>query len=177
MYSKEEIAKIFRYSASADELFDAFKESLELQLKDIELYKIFLSNPANTADEIKMYMEKLIKEFPQDSYALFMWAGQMFESFRSDYERLEDSYKYYFRAFETDKTNAQPILKIISLYSFEIDFPLNKKIIETAENNIASLHQKSVVYFALSNLFGKIGNVELEIKYYALAEKAAEREN
>jgi len=177
MYSKEEIEKIFRYSSIPDELFDAFKESLGLQLKDVELYKIFLCNPVNTADEIKMYVEKLIKEFPQNEYELYMWVGQLFESFRPDYERLEDSFNFYVRAFNKDKTNATPILKIINLYSFEIDFPLNKKIIEAAEDNVVSLHQKSKVYSALSSLYGKIGNVELEVKYYALAEKAAERES
>lgn len=171
------IENIFRNSASSDELFDAFREAINTKVVDIDLYKILIGNPALSSDEIKLYTEKLAKEIPHQSVNTFMWAASVFENDKENYEKLEEAIKYYQRSFFHEPTNALPLIKLLGLYNFDLDTHANKNIMDFIEHSIASVHQKSQIYFSVADLYKQKGNYLLAAKYLALGEKAAEREN
>ncbi len=176
----DEIKKIentFRASDSHDELFDAFQNALKINLSDIGVYKILIANPALSPDEIKMFTEKLIKEYSSHAFDLLMWSGKIFENKPELYNQPEEALKYYSRAWNDKPTSSTPLLKILNLYNYDIQLSSNKTIIDLVENSVAAVDDKSRVYYALSDHYRKTGDKMREIRYFALAEKASEREN
>jgi hypothetical protein len=170
------IENIFRGSSSSDELFDSFQEALKLPITEIQTYKILLGNPTLTSDEVKMYAEKLVKQFPQQSFETLLWAGRIFESQKEDQHRLEDSIRYYQRAFYENPHYESALVYMLNLYNYDIEVVTNAKIIDFVESAVVTVTKKSRVYFRLSEHFKQLGNLPLAARYLALGEKSAERE-
>lgn len=171
------IESIFRNSTSPDLLFDAFQEAIKLEVKDPEIFKILLGNPALSTDEIKMFVEKLIKEFPSNAYELFIWAAKIFEHKDDYHNSLEDAVHYYKRAHGYKPDSFVPLLNLLSLYNYELALPINKNIIELVEDRISSIRLKSKIYYALADHYKKIGDKQREGKFLLLAEKSFRLEN
>ena len=171
------IESIFRNSTSPDLLFDAFQEAIKLKVKDPEIFKILLGNPALSTDEIKMFVEKLIKEFPSNAYELFIWAAKIFEHKDDYHNSLEDTVHYYKRAHGYKPDSFVPLLNLLSLYNYELDLPANKVILELVETRISAVQIKSKVYYALAGHYKKIGDKQLEGEFLLLAEKSFRLEN
>lgn len=172
-----EIENIFRNSASPDILFDTFQETIKIKIKDPEIFKILLGNPALSTDEIKMFVEKLIKEFPGHSHELTIWAAKIFEHKNGYDNSLEDTIHYYKRAHDYKPDSPEPLLSLLSLYNYELDLPTNKIILEFVEKEISTVEIKSSIYYSLAEHYKRTGEKQLEIKYFALAERSAEIEN
>lgn len=170
------IESIFRSSTSPDELFDAFRNAIGLRIDDIELYKILLANPSISTDEIKMYTEKLLREFSEKSFQINIWAARIFENRSNYYEHLESAVYYYEKAAAAKPTDHTALVELLKLYNTEIDLPINKKILEIVEERSPAVNLKSKVYFELADLYKKKGDLVKGSRYLALAEKAAERE-
>lgn len=178
MYKSEaEIENIFRNSNSPDELFDAFRWAITHRISDIELYKILLANPILSNEELKMYSEHLSKVFADKAFDIFMWTGNIFSNFNSEYERLEDSIAYYVKALYCNPQNHEPYCKLLELYNYDLNVPTNKVIIEIAENCLDKVERKSLIYGQLSKLFEKAGLKEKSIEFKILAEKHLKEEN
>ncbi len=170
------IENIFRNSTSSDELFDAFQEALSQKFSDPGIFEILIGNPAVSSDEVKMFTEKLIKEYTGNVFVLCMWTAKVFGSFAEDYERLEDALNYYIKASLNKPTDFEPYTRILSLYNYDLDLPTNYKIVGIVESGIPPVNLKSKIYYALSEHYRKTGDLERASMYLALAEKAAERE-
>lgn len=170
------LENIFRNSTSSDELFDAFREAINLNVNDLELYKILLGNPALSSDEIKMFSEKLAKEIPEQCINTFMWTANVFEYQKEDYNKLEDAISYYQRAFEQEPANALPLIKLLNLYNYDLETQSNKTIIDFVEQKVKTVNKKSGTFFSLADLYKRKGDYLLASKYLALGEKEAERE-
>ncbi|MDP2038422.1 MAG: hypothetical protein Q8L04_13650 [Ignavibacteria bacterium] len=170
------IENIFRNSTSPDELFDAFRDAINTRVTDIDLYKILLGNPHLSPDEIKMFTEKLTKEIPNQTFNTFMWTASVFEHQKDDYEKLEDAIKYYQRSFDHNPTNELPLIRMLGLYNFDLEIPVNKEILDYVDSRVSSVNIKSRVYFSIADLYKRKDNYLLAAKYLALGEKAAERE-
>jgi len=172
----KKIEEIFRNSESHDELFDAFQIAVNIKFRDPEVFKILIANPVLSPDEIKMFTEKLINVIPEQTYNILMWTGKIFESHPNHYDHLEDAFNYYNRAISHQPESFMPYLRLLNLYNYEIDYPMNRKIIGTIENLASKVDQKSKVYYALSAHYKKCGNKDLEAEYLAMAEKETRRE-
>ena len=168
--------EIFRNSKSSDELFDAFQGAVKINLCDLQTFKILLANPTLSPDEIKMFTEKLIKEIPNESLDLLLWTGKILENHPDNSNYLEDALIYYRRAISTKPNFNEPLLRILNLYNYEIELPINRKILEIVEELVTAVDQKSKVYYALAHHYKKCGDSKSEAKYIALAEKSAKRE-
>ena len=171
------VEEIFRNSKSSDELFDTFREAIDGNVKDIELYKILLGNPALSSEEIKMFSEKLAKEIPERQLDTFLWTANVFENYKEDYYKLQDAVSYYQRAFQQEPTSAAPLIRLLNLYNFDLQTPINKMIVDYVEENVKSVNRKSDTFFALAELYKRKGDYTTASKCLALGEKAAEREN
>ena len=172
----KKIEETFRNSKSPDELFDTFQNAININLGDLETFKILLANPTLSPDEIKMFTEKLIKEIPNKALDLLLWTGKVFENHPDNYKHLEDAFSYYHRAISLQPNSHEPFLRLLNLYNHEIEFPTNQKILDVIDESVAAVDRKSKVYYALANHYKRCGDSKLEAKYIALAEKSAERE-
>ena len=84
---------------------------------------------------------------------------------------------YYKRAYDYKPDSFESLLQLLQMYNYELDLPINKDIIEFVREGIPPVKLKSKVYYALADHYKKIGDKQLEVKYYALAERSAEIEN
>jgi hypothetical protein len=177
--NSEQIKKIestFRCSNSFDELFDTFRGALQIKLSDIDTYKILLSNQTLSPDEIKIFTEKLIKEFPQNAFTISLWAAKIFENYPNIREGLDEAIYYFARAINYKPTSHEPLLGLLNLYNYETDFYTNKKLFLLIDSSLPCANIKSKIYFALADHYKKIGDNNLAAEHLALGEKAAERE-
>lgn len=173
----DKIEEIFRNSTSVDELFDSFQEAIKSGLNDLALYKILLSNPVLSTDEIKLFTQKLIKDFPHFTFDLMMWAASIFESCVDDRYGSENAFLYYSKAIQIEPSSHKPLLAILGLYNYDAEVLSNHKVIDIIVSNIQSVHFKSKVYFALADHYKKNGKYAIASIYFEMGEKAAEKEN
>ncbi|MDP4174256.1 MAG: hypothetical protein Q8933_09835 [Bacteroidota bacterium] len=173
---KQHIEKKFREATSSGELFDTFQQALKLKLKDIDLYKILLGNMALNADEIKMFTEKLCREFEDLKYDLYMWSANILENTLSE-ENLEAAFAYYLKASELDRTNHLPFMSILKMYNVDFDLPPKEKIISIIENAINEVKIKSHLFREMADFYGYIGDEIKKRKCLTLAAQYKRREN
>lgn len=169
---KNEIEQIFRESSSPEELFDAFQNALKLRIRDAELYKILLSNVSLTFDEVKMFTEKLCKEFNDLSYDIWLWVAKIFET-ASTTDSIETALNYYRRAIEIKSDDYTPYLNIINLYNKDLDFPPKDKISTLLRKGLSEVQRKSKLCFGIADFYRKMDDLEMNKKYMVLGSKYA----
>ncbi len=167
----DEIEHIFRNSNSPDELFDTFRKAITNRISDIELYKILLANPILSGEELKMYTEHLSKVFTDNAFDLFMWTGNIFSNYSTEYERLEDSIAYFVKALYSNPKMHEPYCRLLQLYSHDLNLPTNKVIMDTIEGCIEAVDKKSIVYTELAKLYERDGDKEKSAECRQLAAK------
>ncbi|MCK9280607.1 MAG: hypothetical protein M0P71_08300 [Melioribacteraceae bacterium] len=174
--NENEIEKIFQNSACRNELFDAFGDALKSGIRNIELYKILLANPALSSDELEMYSEELVKKLNGNEYDFYIWTGQIFEMGRFKDNTQEKAFHYYVKANRIKPTTNETLLKILQLYNYDYEVPINYLIEEIVENRVKFADKKSSVYRKLSEHFKSKGDLLKSSEYRALAELSAQRE-
>ena len=169
--TKKELERIFKTSASADELFDYFRIAIENKLKDAFLYKILLWNKALSPDEISMYAEQICKIHPDLSFQIYYWVGQVFSSISIYGEYHERAFEYFQKASAVNPSAFEPYLAIAKLYNYDLNVPEFENIIRFIKKGIDTTELKSKLCFALSKLYKRKGEWEQEKVYQKLGEK------
>jgi tetratricopeptide (TPR) repeat protein len=172
--NKREIDKIFTASRSFDELFDAFDEAVNQKIADENLYKILLANSALSNDEIKLFAKKLSEEFPDLSYPILLWCGDIFANKSWSIENINAAIECFENASRVKPDENIPILKMIALYNHDISLPFNEKIIKNVKTGLPKIENKSAVYSAIADFYSKEGKERLKRKYQRMAEKYKE---
>jgi hypothetical protein len=171
---KKDIEKIFRESTSSNELFDAFGKSLQLKMRDLQLYKILLGNIALTSDEIKLFTEKLCAEFPELASELYTWTGSILESDPTT-DNLDSAFDYYKKAISANAFESQPYLSLIKMYNYDLDFPPRKQLEEIFEKGLLEVKSRSKLCLAIADFYDILDEPALRKKYQALAEIFAKK--
>lgn len=172
---KEIIEKKFREARSSEELFDTFQQAIRHKLKDLDLYKMLLGHVALNTDEIKMYTEKLCREFEDMKYDIYMWSANILESSLSE-ENLETAFNYYTRASELDRTNHLPFISMLKMYNADLDMPPKERIMALVDKALKEVRLKSHLYKELGNFYGLLGDEIKKRKYMTLAAKFGRQE-
>lgn len=165
---KQELEKVFREATSSDELFDTFQKALHHKLVDAELYKILLGNMILSADEVKMYTEKLCQEFRDICYDIYMWAASILENMHAG-EHLETAFNYYRKAIEANRSDHLPYINILRMYNAELDLPPKKVLVELFRTGIKEVKYKSKLCRAIADFYGSLENHQMKHKYMSLA--------
>lgn len=168
---RQEIEKIFRTSNSPDELFDAFRIAISNRIQDPSLYKTLLWNKVLSADEIAMYTEKISNEFPEHSYNIFLWAGQIFAASTAFGEYHDRAMKYFGKATLENESTAEPYHLLAGIYNRELNIPPFEELIGTLLKGVEKVNDKSGLCFLISDLYRRRGNIEESRKYRSLGEK------
>lgn len=174
---KVNLERVFKSSKNPDELFDAFQLVIFKKVNDPDLLKILLANPVLSNDELMMYAEKIVKDFPENSYEIFMWTAKVIENKTYQIDCQEKALKYLDRALQISPAEKEPLLKAIDLYNFDLPIALNNQIIGFVEEKVTSVFGKSDVYYKLAKLYKKLGLREKSRDCEYLAEKSAAEEN
>lgn len=167
-----EIEKIFRESTSSEELFDAFQNALKLRIRDPEFYKVLLANISLSADEVKLYVEKLCKEFNDMCYEIYLWAAKVLEN-SSAPESIDDALNYYRRAIEYKSDDYKPYLQILKLYNQDLDLPPKENISTIVRKGLSQVKRKSQLCFGIADFYRKMNDTEMNKKYMVLGSKYA----
>ena len=168
---KNDIEFVFRNSRSGDELFDNLIKAIKSKIKDAGLYKILLWNRSLSNDEISMYADKICREFPELSYAIFMWVGNIFEIISEYGEYYDKAFYYYVKASSFGSKSHEPFSAILNLYNPDSEIPNLEDVILIIKQGITTVAKKSVLCFGLSAIYNKIGDLESKRFYQKLGEK------
>ncbi|HEX2869018.1 MAG TPA: hypothetical protein VHO03_18400 [Ignavibacteriales bacterium] len=169
---KKELEKVFREATSSGELFDSFQKALKHKLKDAELYKILLSNIILSPDEIKMYTEKLCREYKEMCYEIYLWAANILESMHAE-EHLETAFEYYRKAIDTNRTLHQPYVSLVKMYNIELDLPPKKILLEVLKHGIEEVEHKSKLCRTIAEFYDILQDKAMKQKYLAMAARYA----
>lgn len=176
-FSTDRLEKIFRNARSSDELFDGFQFAINKKIDNPDLYKILLANPALSLDEVKMYTEKLTKEFRNISYDFLMWSAEIFETGDERKFCIESAIDYYMKASQEKPHKYRPHLKLIDLYNLDFEVGYNNSIIDYVTKKVDTVKKRSKIYYKLAGLYAKLNNNAAAKKYKILAAKALKEES
>jgi predicted Zn-dependent protease len=175
--TKEEIEKIFLTESSFDKLFDAFKLSIDLGLEDTHLFQVLLANPHLTKEQVTFFSESCCKYFPENSYSIYLWTGNILEQACTPYEKNETAFEYYKKAANLNPTQCEPYINMLNLYDYEFNRDTNKTIIDLINSNLKSINDKPKIFTLLREHFKKMGDEQKQIACAKLAAKYSKRSN
>jgi hypothetical protein len=174
--NEKKIEKIFQNSACRNELFDAFSEAIKSGIRNTELYKILLANPALSGDELEMYSKELVKNLKGNEYDFYLWTGQIFEMGIAGVSAHDKAFDYYCKASLINPTDEEPLVKILRLYNYDFHYAINNSIEEIVEKRVQFVNKKSIIFSLLADHFKARGDMLKSTEYRALAELSASRE-
>jgi len=165
----EDIRAVFANSADFNQLFDAFEEALAQGLQDIELYRVLFWNNSLSPDELRMFGEKLSREFPALAYETFLWLANVFEVTYSAYDNFELAMVYYRKAASVNPEDPDPYVRACDCYDPDLNIPPLPLLIDFVKAGLQSVKNKQVLYVRLSNLYQLKGDEDLSEFFRRLA--------
>ncbi len=156
-FTIEEIRRCFSASSDFDEIFDAFESALRQKVKDIELYRLLFWNHSLAPDEVRLFGEKLVKEFPELAYDVFSWLATIFEATYSASDNYELALHYYRRAAQARPAEPDPYLDACDCYDPDLNIPPLSSLIEFVKEGIEHVNYPSPLYKRLAHLYELAG--------------------
>ncbi|HPN39279.1 MAG TPA: hypothetical protein PL041_12830 [Melioribacteraceae bacterium] len=175
--TKEEIEKIFLTESSFDKLFDAFKLSIDLGIEDTHLFQVLLANPHLTKEQITFFSETVCNHYPNNSYLIYLWTGNILEQACKPCEKNERALEYYKKAANYNPSETEPYENMLNLYDYDIYRETNKNIIETINNNLKIIKDKHKIFNVLGEHFKKIGDMQKQAACIKLSLKYRNNKN
>lgn len=163
----EEIRRRFESSKEFNEIFDAFEQSLEQRIDDIELYRQLFWNSTLTPDELCMFGEKLAREFPHIAYDIFMWLASVFGVTYAMFDNYELAVEYYQKAAAALPSSPDPYLDAADCYEPDLNIPPLSQLIGFLKAGIRDVPTPIALYDKLAYLYELDGNDEMS-KYFRI---------
>ena len=161
----DEIRKRFESAKEFNEIFDAFEQSLEQRLDDIELYRLLFWNQSLTPEELCLFGEKISKEFTHLAYDAYMWLASVFEVTHSVYDNYELALRYYKKAAGAKPTEIQPYMDAANCYEPDLNIPHINSLIDFLRQGANTIPESTPIHQKLASLYEIAGNDEMS-KYY-----------
>ncbi len=170
-FSVEKIQHQFEFATEFNDIFDAFEQAMELRLDDLELYKKLFWNKSLSVDEVALFGEQLVKQFPALGYDSFMWLAEMSALTRASEDNFESAMNYYRKAATVRPTEIEPYVKAVLCYDPDVKIPPAKHLIEFVKTGIPHVPDARVLYQRLAYLYDQLGNDEMTQYYRRLGEE------
>ncbi|MBI5215506.1 MAG: hypothetical protein HY960_07110 [Ignavibacteriae bacterium] len=164
-FSVEEIQHQFEFASEFNDIFDAFEQALELRLDDLELYKKLFWNKSLSADEVALFGEQLVKQFPALGFDAFMWLAEMCALTRASEDNFESAMNYFQKAATVRPDALEPYVKAVLCYDPDVKIPPAKNLIEFVKTGIPHVSDPRMLYQRLAYLYDQLGNDEMT-QYY-----------
>jgi tetratricopeptide (TPR) repeat protein len=168
--SIEEFRTIFSTSDDFNVIFDAFEEALRTGLKDLELYRMLFWNNALSPDEVRLFGERLAKEFDDLAYDVFLWLASVFEVTYSAYDNFELALHYYRKAAEARPAEVEPYVNAADCYEPDLNIPPADQLLAFLRSGLPVVTNKKVVLLRLAYICEMIGDEEQARYYRSLAD-------
>jgi hypothetical protein len=152
-YKPDEIRSKFANGKDFNEIFDAFEDALNQGIQDLELYRLLFWNSALTPDELCLFGEKLVKEFPNLAYDTFMWLASVFEATYSSCDNFELAMRYYRKAAKAKPEEVQPYLNAADCHDPDLNIPPLYWLVEFLKLGINQVTDKKTLLHRLSYLY------------------------
>jgi tetratricopeptide (TPR) repeat protein len=175
MMEKYHYEYIFKNSKNSDELFDTFDKAVKEGIDNFEIYKILFWNPALSKNEVCMFVKKLAASFPKLSYDVYMWGAKVIELSYENDDNLETVITFYKKAAESNNKLTEPYIRALDCYNADLKIPQPSTLVNFVKRGVSKVNDPSILYYKLSELYGKMGNIELKNHYVAQGEKAIKR--
>ncbi len=168
----EDIRTVFANSADFNQLFDAFEEALTQGVRDMELYRVLFWNNSLSPDELRMFGEKLGREFPELAYETYLWLANVFEVTYSAYDNFELAMVYYRKAAAVRPDDPDPYIRACDCYDADLNIPPLSLLIDFVKAGLQTVKNKQVLYFRLSTLYQLKGDEDLSEFFRRLAHQS-----
>ena len=168
-YTLEEIRRCFGSSTDFNEIFDAFQSAINQQVKDVEPYRLLFWNHALTADEVRLFGEKLAHEFPDLAYDVYLWLASIFEVTQGD--NYELAVHYYQKAALARPVEPDPYLDACDCYDPDLNIPPLASLIEFVKHGVQHVKNPINLYKRLAYLYELAGDPEQGEYYRRLADE------
>jgi hypothetical protein len=165
LYSLEDIRKTFSSSTDFNEIFDAFQSALTQQIKDVELYRLLFWNQSLTADEIRLFGEKLAAEFHDLAFDVYLWLASVFEVTTAADDNYELALQYYQKASLIRPAEPDPYLDACDCFDPDLNIPPLSVLLEFLRRGLAHAEDPTPLYRRIASLFELSGDIE-QSEYY-----------
>jgi len=173
-YSLEEIRSCFSTSTDFNEIFDAFESALAQKVKDLEPYRLLFWNHSLTADEVRLFGEKLAAEFPDVAYDVYLWLASVFEVTHSSTDNYELAVHYYQKAASTRPEEPDPYLDACDCYDPDLNIPPLATLIEFLKRGADHVRTPAGLYKRLAYLYELAGDTAQSERYRRKAEEPSQ---
>jgi hypothetical protein len=172
-YTQDEILRCFSSSTDFNEIFDAFQWALSQKMRDVEPYRLLFWNPSLTADEVRLFGEKLAGEFPDLAYDVYLWLASVFEVTYSSNDNFELTLHYYQKAASVRPSEPDPYLDACDCYDPDLNIPPLATLIEFVNRGLEHVPSPAGLYRRLAHLCEQAGDVQRSEMYRRKADEAS----
>ncbi len=159
-YTQDEILRCFSTSTDFNEIFDAFQSAILQKIKDVEPYRLLFWNPSLTADEVRLFGEKLAGEFPDLAYDVYLWLASVFEVTYSANDNFELALQYYQKAASVRPGEPNPYLDACDCYDPDLNIPPLAALIEFVKKGVPHVPSPAVLYKRLAQICEQAGDMQ-----------------
>jgi tetratricopeptide (TPR) repeat protein len=171
-YTQEEIRRCFSSSTDFNEIFDAFQSAIAQQFKDLEPYRLLFWNHSLTADEVRLFGEKLTQEFPDLAYDVYLWLAGIFEVTYSSSDNFELALYYYQKAAGVHPEEPDPYLDACDCYDPDLNIPPLTVLMDFVREGVRHVGNPTSLYRRLSHLYELAGDTDQSDFYRRKADEA-----
>jgi tetratricopeptide (TPR) repeat protein len=172
LYSLDDIRKTFSTSTDFNEIFDVFQSALTQQINDVELYRLLFWNQSLTADEIRLFGEKLAAEFPDLGFDVYLWLASVFEVTTATDDNYELALYYYQKAALIRPSAPDPYLDACDCYDPDLNIPPLGILMEFIRCGLEHVENPAPLYLRLAALLELAGDTEQSDYYRRKADEA-----
>ncbi|MBS4027071.1 MAG: hypothetical protein KGZ58_00420 [Ignavibacteriales bacterium] len=166
-FSQQQIRECFLETKNFNELFDAFEEAIRQRLDDFELYRALFWNGSLLPDELCLFAEKLVVEFPSLSYQTYFLLAAIFETTYAQKDNYELALRYYRKSAIVNPSEVAPYLAICDCYDPVVNLPAIDELIAFLLDGLAYVDKPNVLLERLVKLYEQKGDTE-KAEYYKM---------
>ena len=163
--SLDHIRRCFGLSTDFNEIFDAFQQALANRLDDFEVYRQLFWNNSLKPDELCLFGEKIVREFPKLSYDVYVWLARVFEATHASADNYELAFQYYQKAAGARPAEPDPYISAADCYEPDLNIPPLIRLIEFLKRGADLVSSPTPVYERLVHLYDLSGNDEMSMYY------------
>jgi hypothetical protein len=142
-------------------------------VEDVEPYRLLFWNNALTADEVRLFGDKLASEFPALAYDVYLWLASIFEVSREGAESLDLAVLYYQKAAGARPAEPDPYLDACDCYDPDLNFPPLPQLIEFLKRGIPNMVNPVSLYKRLAQLYELSGDPDEAERCRRLADEGS----
>jgi hypothetical protein len=165
LYSLDDIRRTFSSSTDFNEIFDVFQSAVAQQITDVELYRLLFWNQSLTADEIRLFGEKLASEFHDLAFDVYLWLASVFEVTTATDDNYELAVYYYQKAAAIRPSEPDPYLDACDCYDQDLNIPPLGILLEFICRGLEHVENPVPLYKRIASLYELAGDTE-QSDYY-----------